>query len=104
MGGPQKIDFLPQNLQNISKLVPKIDAKFMKDRVCIADAFLERPFWPQGARARRVQRLLGATWAALNRLLGTAGRRGGSQNLTFLVPECAKASKNYVQNDAREKK
>ena len=40
--GCQMIDFGSQNHQHITKMAPKIDPKSMKNRGCVADAFLER--------------------------------------------------------------
>ena len=40
--GCQMLDFRSQNLENITKMVAKIDPKSMKNRGCVADAFRER--------------------------------------------------------------
>ena len=40
-----------QDLQNITKIAPKIDAKFLKNRGCGADTFLERSWAPKGRAA-----------------------------------------------------
>ena len=38
----QMVDFGSPNHQNIVKIAPKMDPKSMKNRGCVADAFLER--------------------------------------------------------------
>ena len=40
-----------QNLQNITKMAPQIDAKSMKNRGCVFGSFLG---WPKGARIYRL--------------------------------------------------
>ena len=58
------IDFGSPNHQNIIKIAPKMDPKSMKNRGCVADAFLERfgaAFGRKKDQTGRFERILLAT-------------------------------------------
>ena len=70
--GCQKVDFWSQNLQSINKLAPKIYTKYMKNRGCSADAFLER------SQRRLLERLVTSTVPLLATILGKKLQKGNS--------------------------
>ena len=73
-----------RNHQNITKMDSQIDAKSMKNRGCVADAFLER------------------FWAALGRQVGVRLLKSGSILRSFLVKNQKKASKKASKNQCRK--
>ena len=47
---PKESQKVCQNRENIIKMAPKMGSKSMKNRGCVADAFLEGPWAPKGGQ------------------------------------------------------